>query len=155
MSSAAKQEYVAQEKVDLTPGEAFRLFTERVDAWYEINSHSVLNPEKTSAVEIEGYVGGRFMEVPTSTSDSAGVLGTIHTWDPPNRFVFIDLNECEVAVTFEPVDKVTLVTISVRVVKPLSCKKVNAIKRYGWHTLLRQYTTIINQPETSEGYGQD
>ena len=145
MSSSSEQEFTAQESVRLPPDEAFRLFTERVDAWYEINRYSVLNPQKTSSVKIEGHVGGRFMEVPMDASNPGGVLGMIHVWEPPHRFAFVDLNDCQVEVTFEAVEELTLVTISVRLLRVLSCDQVSAIKRYGWHTLLGKYKTVIDQ----------
>ncbi len=133
--------FSAEESVSVAPREAFLLFTEHVGEWYEITPYSVINPDKTASVAIEGFAGGRFLEV-WRDAQPGGVLGTVRVWDPPQRFMFVDLNNCEVEVTFEPITTGSRVTIAVRVPEETDRRRTDTIRQYGWHTLLTQYVSF-------------
>jgi DNA-binding transcriptional ArsR family regulator/uncharacterized protein YndB with AHSA1/START domain len=64
---------------------AFRLFTERIAAWWPLASHSV-GGEDAATCAFEPRVGGRVLE--TLRSGGEHVWGTIRVWQPPHRLVF-------------------------------------------------------------------
>ncbi|HEX6655364.1 MAG TPA: SRPBCC family protein [Candidatus Limnocylindria bacterium] len=88
--------------VKLPRDEAFRLFTERIGAWWPLSTHSVYEKE-ASGVTLEPRVGGRMYE---SASDGRiSDWGTVTAWDPFDR----------VSVTWHPGDdeaRATLVDVS-------------------------------------------
>ena len=63
---------------------AFRVWTERIDAWWPVG-HSISGDPQTRVL-IEGKVGGRFFE-----RTSQGVehdWGSVVVWEPPHRLVY-------------------------------------------------------------------
>lgn len=94
-------------RVPVRPDRAFALFTHEIAAWWPTRSHSV-GAESTVDVRIEGWVGGRCMEV-TRDGDTH-LWGTILAWEPPRRIVLTwhpggDPDDpSEVEVRFEPED---------------------------------------------------
>ena len=84
---------------------AFRLFTEGIDQWWPLATHSV-GGEDAEAVYLEGLVGGRIYEVLKDHSQSE--WGRVLAWEPPERLVFswypgrTPSTAQEVEVTFSP-----------------------------------------------------
>jgi len=65
--------------------EAFRIFTDGIDDWWPLATHSV-GLEDASGCFFEGRVGGRIYE--TSSNGSLRLWGTVTEWEPPRRVVF-------------------------------------------------------------------
>lgn len=74
-----------QIKVDLSPEQAFRLFTEGIDKWWPLATHSV-GEEQAESCYFEGFVGGRIMEVLKDGSQSE--WGKVLVWEPFKRVRF-------------------------------------------------------------------
>ena len=61
---------------------AFRTFTEGIDSWWPLATHSLGEARATRAV-LEPRAGGRLYEV--WDDGSVHAWGTIVAWEPPNR----------------------------------------------------------------------
>ena len=75
-------------EVPLTIGAAFRLFTERLDTWWPMSTHSIGASEDNAdpvAVRFEGRVGGRVLEILSDGREYA--WAEVIAWNPPERFV--------------------------------------------------------------------
>ena len=103
----------------VAPAEAFRLFTEEIDAWWRRGRRFRNAPGDSGIVCIEPGVGGRMFE---SFSGEAGEqvveMGRVRIWQPPQRLVFewravnfAPHEHTEVEVLFEPTSRGTLVTV--------------------------------------------
>ncbi len=75
---------VKSRRVPIGVEEAFELFTERIETWWPMTTHSITE-RADAGVVFEGRVGGRVLEIaPDGTEYSwADVLA----WSPPHRFV--------------------------------------------------------------------
>lgn len=71
-------------RVDLPIEVAFQLFTEQVNEWWPIDSHSV-GGQAAAATTLEGKPGGRFYE--TQNDGSQVNWGRVLDWEPPKRIV--------------------------------------------------------------------
>lgn len=71
--------------VQLTPEEAFGLFTEHMADWWPLATHSV-GLEKATGVDFEPGVGGRIVE--RTVDGTASIWGTVEVWEPPARIGF-------------------------------------------------------------------
>ena len=91
--------------VRLSPDEAFRLFTNGIDEWWPLGTHSV-GEERAESVTFEAGVGGRIYEVVDGGEEHE--WGRVLEWDPPGRVVFSwypgrdDTTAQQVQVTFTP-----------------------------------------------------
>jgi uncharacterized protein YndB with AHSA1/START domain len=66
------------------PETAFRLFTERLDAWWPLDRiHTGPDPR---ACAFEGRVGGRLYERAADGTETP--WGTVLAWEPPHRVAF-------------------------------------------------------------------
>jgi hypothetical protein len=74
-----------QIKVSLNQEAAFRLFTEGMDKWWPLASHSV-GEEKAKTCVFEGHVGGRIYEVMEDGSQAE--WGKVLTWEPFEKVTF-------------------------------------------------------------------
>lgn len=74
-----------QLKVGLSPEKAFRLFTEGIDKWWPLLTHSV-GEDQADSCYFEGWVGGRIMEVLKDGSQSE--WGKVLVWEPYKRVSF-------------------------------------------------------------------
>jgi uncharacterized protein YndB with AHSA1/START domain len=72
-------------EVGCTVEEAFRIFTEGIDSWWPLASHSIGESE-AEACYFEGREGGRIYE--THKDGSIHLWGTVTVWQPPARIVF-------------------------------------------------------------------
>ena len=66
-----------QLKVGLSAEKAFRLFTEGIDKWWPLPTHSV-GLEQAESCYFEGWIGGRIMEVLRDGSESE--WGKVLAW---------------------------------------------------------------------------
>ena len=65
--------------------EAFALFTERMDEWWPLDSHSVFANEAV-AVTFQAWEGGKLIE--QGPQGEEAVWGTVLIADPPRRLLF-------------------------------------------------------------------
>lgn len=72
-------------EVGCPAAEAFRLFTDDIDTWWPLASHSIGEGKAVSCV-FERGAGGRIFE--THRDESVHLWGTVTIWDPPRRLVF-------------------------------------------------------------------
>lgn len=77
--------------VPLPVQEAFRLFTDGMDQWWPVATHSITADDPTGggsrvrSLRFEGHVGGRVVEVVDDGQEHS--WGNVLAWDPPHRFV--------------------------------------------------------------------
>ena len=104
--------------VEVPPPEAFRIFTEQINAWWRGGLRYRMG-KNHSVVHLESKLGGRLFES-FDTSNGPRVLetGRITHFDPPARVTFEwraanfkPDEKTEVDVTFEPSKSGTLVTV--------------------------------------------
>jgi uncharacterized protein YndB with AHSA1/START domain len=69
--------------VPLSPSEAFKLFTDGLDAWWVRGHHIGSAPLKRAV--LEGHVGGRWYEI--GEDDNECDWGRVLVWEPPGRLV--------------------------------------------------------------------
>lgn len=75
-------------EIPLPVDEAFRLFTERLDTWWPMSTHSIGASEDgvdPVAVRFEGRIGGRVVEILSDGRECS--WGEVIAWNPPERFV--------------------------------------------------------------------
>ena len=65
-------------------GEAFRVFTEEIAAWWPVAAHSV-EPARVATVVLEGRVGGRLYERWHDGGEAD--WGRVLAWEPPARLL--------------------------------------------------------------------
>ena len=70
-------------EVGCDPAQAFRIFTEEIDSWWPLATHSMGDAE---GCVFEGREGGRIYE--THRDGSIHLWGTVTAWLPPQRLVF-------------------------------------------------------------------
>jgi uncharacterized protein YndB with AHSA1/START domain len=71
--------------VKFSVAEAFRVFTEEIDSWWPLATHSIGQTESVACF-FEGREGGRIYE--THKDGSIHLWGTVTAWEPPTRLVF-------------------------------------------------------------------
>jgi uncharacterized protein YndB with AHSA1/START domain len=107
--------------VKVEPREAFRIFTEEIDAWWRGGLAYRLGRDR-SVVHLEPKLGGRLFETfHTASGQQIEQTGSITAWQPPALFVlewravnFAPDEQTEVEVRFEPAPSGTLVTVTHR-----------------------------------------
>ena len=138
-------------RVDRSPDEAFRLFTEHIGRWWPVEVHSRAAHEqygdgvKVERVVFEPRAGGRLYEV---TSEGVeGVWAEVVAFDPPARIVLAwkpnDRPEppTEVEINFEPDDGGTIVKLEHRGWDKLEARAAEAREGYdgGWQLPLERF----------------
>jgi len=105
--------------VQVPPEEAFRIFTEEIDAWWRGGLRYRIGKQR-SMLHLEPRLGGRLFEsFATGSGDSKVVeTGLVTTWQPPRHLVlewravnFAPTETTEVDVRFEPSAGGTMVTV--------------------------------------------
>lgn len=104
--------------VPLRPKTAFELFTDRLDEWWPIDSHSLSAGEGDipKAVKVEKRKGGHIVE--TKADGESGRWGTITRWEPGRAvgvswYVGRDESETtDLTVIFTPTDTGTRVELT-------------------------------------------
>jgi len=102
----AIEDVVKEIVVEATAEHAFKVFTDKIGAWWPLKGHSISESvgAKGLTVEIEPFVGGEIVE--TSDAGEKYVWGRIRDWQPGERLKFswlMGLEEAEaseVEVTF-------------------------------------------------------
>jgi hypothetical protein len=138
--------------VTLAPAQAFALFTQRMDAWWPLASHSC-GGAQAERVLFDGWVGGAVTEI--TRSGERHPWGTLTEWDPPRAFAMSwhpgleAVDATRLRVTFAAVDSGT----EVRVVHggweargSLAAKKRDQYDQ-GWPVVLAAYTAVAAQPQ--------
>lgn len=72
-------------KVSLSPEAAFKLFTDEIDRWWPLATHSVAKENAVSCY-FEGWVGGRIVEVMKNEEEAE--WGKVTVWDPFQKVAF-------------------------------------------------------------------
>jgi len=101
--------------VAVTPADAFRLFTEKIDSWWRTDR--AFKVSKSSLLKFEPFAGGRFLDIHQSRG-SVREIGMVRVWCPPQRLVFewrgINFkgdDSTEVEVHFSAIDSGTRVSV--------------------------------------------
>lgn len=119
MSSAPRGDRAkASVLVKVPPDEAFRLFTEEIDAWWRSGLRYRIG-KRRSVVHLEPKLGGRLFEsFETAAGSKVKETGRVTCFEPPTRLVlewravnFAPDEKTEVEVLFEPSPSGTLVTV--------------------------------------------
>lgn len=105
--------------VELPPAEAFRVFTEEIDAWWRTGMRYRIGKNR-SVVHLECKVGGKLFERFDTASGQPKTVetGRVLAFEPPARLLlewravnFAPNERTEVEVTFTPSPSGTLVTV--------------------------------------------
>ena len=108
--------------VKVSPPEAFRVFTEEINEWWQSGLRYRVGGKQRSVLHLEPRVGGRLFES-YETPSGARVIegGRVTVWQPPRRLAFewravnfAPAEKTEVDVQFEASDRGTLVTVTHR-----------------------------------------
>lgn len=89
--AAAAVEPVRKSVVVRRPqADAFALFTDRVDSWWPLHTHSIAantfeGRVTAESLTVEAHAGGRVLERMSDGTEAP--WGTILVWEPPARFV--------------------------------------------------------------------
>lgn len=120
--SAAGDQARASVLVKVARDEAFRIFTEEIDAWWLRGPAYRIGGKRRGFVHVEPRVGGRLFEsFETKTRVRVIETGRVLVWEPPARLLFewravnfAPTEKTEVEVTFEPAPRGTMVTVTHR-----------------------------------------
>jgi len=134
--------------VDAGPDLAFRVFTDRIAAWWPLGEHSVHGAEATVAF-VDPGVGSRIVESKTGADDA--VWGTVTLWEPGELIAFSwhpgkSADEASrVTVTFEETDGKTLVTLEHGGWEVFGEHAAQAREEYdhGWPVVLGRYVEQV------------
>jgi len=74
--------------IEVAPSEAFRMFTEEVDAWWLHGPRFRAGGERKSSMRFEPGLGGRLLEEYRDAEGGNFELGRITVWEPGRRLVF-------------------------------------------------------------------
>jgi uncharacterized protein YndB with AHSA1/START domain len=140
--------------VSLTVEAAFRLFTEEINRWWPLATHSV-GGERVERCILERRTGGRFYEVQSDGSQAE--WGQVLTWEPPDRLVFTlhpgQAPEAagEVEVTFRPEGGGTQITLVHSGWERLGegARAMRDGYDRGWVHILRRFSELAGRPYSS------
>ncbi len=104
--------------VDLPPAEAFRIFTEEIDAWWRTGLRYRVGKGR-SVVHLEPKSGGKLFErFETAAGPKVVQTGTVLAFEPPTRLLlewravnFAPQERTELEVTFTPAASGTRVSV--------------------------------------------
>ena len=107
--------------VAVPPDEAFRVFTEEIDAWWRRGLRYRVARDR-GILHLEPKVGGRLFEsFDTPSGPRVVETGRVTAWEPPSRVEFewrlvnfAPTESTQVEVQFEPSTRGTLVTVTHR-----------------------------------------
>ncbi len=78
------QPVVKRRTLEIEPSAAFDLFTNRIQHWWPVASHSI-QAEEVTEIRFDRHVGGRVVEVGADGTEYS--WADVMAWDPPHRFV--------------------------------------------------------------------
>ena len=74
--------------VDVTPDDAFRIFTEEIDRWWRRGLEYRVSGKNRGILHLEPRVGGRLFEsIETAKGTHVVESGTVLAWEPPSRLL--------------------------------------------------------------------
>ena len=136
--------------VDCSPKETFRIFSEGIETWWPLQTHSVgadtfEGKVKAETMIFEGRVGGRIYECMSDGREAD--WGMVLVWQPPHRVVFSwkpnlePVPHTEVEVRFTPEGPGTRVELEHRAWERLGEAGVEKRRRYeaGWAGVLERF----------------
>jgi hypothetical protein len=131
-------------EVGCNPREAFRLFTEEIDSWWPLATHSIGEADAESCF-FEGREGGRVYEI--HGDGSVHLWGTVTAWCPPERAAFSwhpgrEVSTAqEVELRFRQVPGGTIVELEHRGWEALGERALQTRQGYetGWEPVLQRY----------------
>jgi uncharacterized protein YndB with AHSA1/START domain len=143
--------------VRCAPDRAFEIFTERIDDWWPVETHSRAASEfdaegvKVERIEFQRRVGGQILE--HLSNGSTLPWAEVVAWDPPRRFVLAwrphprPQAPTEVEVTFTPADGGTLVSLEHRGWERLTEDVRELYQSYagGWVSTLGRFAAAANE----------
>ena len=123
-------------RVPCEPAEAFEQFTAEIGQWWRPNAMFQFTEGRIGTLSFETGENSRLVE--TSADGTAFIIGTIRTWQPPDRLVltwrhanFPPDRATELHVTFEPTEPAqTRVTV----------------EHYGWDTIPARHAAATASP---------
>jgi uncharacterized protein YndB with AHSA1/START domain len=131
--------------VPVAPDEAFRMFTEEIDDWYERGPHSWNDPERAVAIRFDG---GRLLEV--YREGEPYEIGRVTLWEPGRRLAFAYRSvhlppepETEVEVRFEPVAGGTRVTLEHRGLDRMPPEVYALWQQRAWIRLMQVFADYV------------
>ena len=108
-------------EVAVSPGVAFEVFTEDLDAWWQRGPRYRFLAPYQGVLRLEPGVGGRLLHLRHADADDAFVVGRVRAWEPPRRLAFswrlpnfAPDQTTEVEIRFEPAGDGTRVTLTHR-----------------------------------------
>jgi hypothetical protein len=143
-----------QLKVSLSVEQSFKLFTEGINKWWPLSTHSV-GEDQAESCYFEGWVGGRIMEVLKDGSEAE--WGKVLTWKPYELVSFqwypgrTAETAQEVTVKFsELASGGTLVELIHIGWETLGEKAQSTRLGYetGWDFVLAKYIVCANEPQS-------
>ena len=130
------------------PGDAFRVFTQRIGEWWP-KAYS-LGGERTEGIVLEPRTGGRVYEVDAEGREHA--WGTVTAYEPPHRLVLSwGLNGSEVEVRFQPAEGGTRLELEHRGWEHLEDGQERAQYDVGWDAILARYRTLAGADASRPG----
>ena len=131
-------------EVGCEPARAFQIFTDEMESWWPLATHSV-GQENAEACYFEGHEGGRIFE--THQDGSVQLWGTVSVWNPPRSVVFSwhpgrDISTAqEVEFRFVACEGGTRVELEHRGWETLGddAEKTRAGYEQGWAPVLERY----------------
>ena len=133
-------------EVPVEPGEAFRLFTDEIDAWYERGPYSWNDPERAVAIRFDG---GRLLEL---WSDGGSYeMGRVVAWEPAERLAFVyrsvhlELDDTVVEVRFDASPAGTLVTLTHSGLERLPPDELARWNERAWKRLVAVFEAYARQ----------
>ncbi|MGZ9810106.1 SRPBCC domain-containing protein [Pseudoroseicyclus sp. H15] len=139
--------------VPLRPRDAFRLFTEKMEDWWPLETHSLSagEGELPAGLSVEPREGGQIRE--TRPDGTQASWGQISTWQPGERLGIrwhVGRGEdeaTEVEVTFTPTDTGTIVHLVHSGFEQLGAGGVTAQASYssGWQLVLGRFQLVAGR----------
>jgi uncharacterized protein YndB with AHSA1/START domain len=136
-------------RVDLPPGEAFRLFTEGINQWWPLEEGYSYGGDRAREIVLEPAEGGRFYE--RFADGDEFQVGTVTFCSPPDRILFTWRSpdwpaETEVDVRFLPAGGGTTVELEHRGFERLGPDGPAIARRWGggWPRVVGAFATRAN-----------
>jgi uncharacterized protein YndB with AHSA1/START domain len=148
-SMVAVQEEV---RVDRSPAEAFRLFTEGIGEWWPLEEGYSFGGDRAKEIHLEARVGGRLYE--RFVDGDEFEVGRVIACEAPHRIVFTWKSprwsgETEIEVSFSPDGDGTRVRVEHRGFERLGPAAAAATRQFGggWPRVLRAFAARSVRPD--------
>jgi hypothetical protein len=137
--------------VSIPPDRAFAFFTERMDAWWPFDGHSLFGV-RARGVAFEPRAGGSVCEL--SVDGQRNLWGRLLDWDPPRGFRMTwhpgreAAGAQELMVRFHTIPEGTRVELVHRGWETLAGEAEEARRNYdrGWDTVLHAFVAASEEP---------